>query len=279
LKAKNKLRWRIDSKIVEVSAPCVMGILNATPDSFYPGSRINSVDSATQMAEKMIAEGASILDVGGQSTRPGAELISESEECKRVVPVIAQIRKQHPDILISVDTFYAEVAKQALDAGASIINDISAGEADDKMFEVVAAYKVPYMLMHKKGMPQTMQQNPQYQDVVHEVLQYLAHRIRLANEAGIMDIVIDPGFGFGKTLEHNYTLLKKLNLFSMLDCPILVGVSRKSMIWKPLGIHAETSLSATQAVHMAALLNGADILRVHDVKEAVETIRLYGLIS
>lgn len=262
-------------KLLVIDGPKVMGILNITPDSFYSGSRFSNADAILKQTEKMLGEGAFIIDVGGQSTRPGSERISADEELKRVIPVIESILKNFPAAIISIDTYQSKVAKHAVDAGASIVNDISSGDMDAAMIKTVAQLRVPYICMHMKGTPDTMQQNPVYEDVAKEVLDYFIHKIARCREAGIHDIIIDPGFGFGKTIEHNFQLLKKMQALKILGKPILAGLSRKSTVYKTLGITAEDALNGTTALHMIALLNGAGILRVHDVKEATEVIKLF----
>lgn len=261
-------------KLLSLTPPRIMGILNTTPDSFFDGGRYNAVDNALVRTEKMLAEGADIIDVGGYSTRPGAIDITPDEELRRVVPVIEAITNRFPECIISIDTFRAAVAKAAVQNGASIINDISAGDDDELMIPLVAELNVPYILMHKQGNPQTMQQNPVYNDVVNEVMGYLAAKVSLLQGLGVHDIVIDPGFGFGKTVEHNFLLLKNMEKFSLLNVPILAGVSRKSLINKVLGIKAAEALNGTTVVNTLALLGGANILRVHDVKEAKEAVIL-----
>jgi dihydropteroate synthase len=263
------------NKELNLSTPAVMGILNATPDSFYNKGRDNDIGSLLQHAEKMLNDGASILDIGGASTKPGQPLINTAEELKRVLPVITAIRKSFPNAWISVDTYNSEVARQAVFAGADMVNDISAGAFDNDMLKTVAALDVPYITMHIQGTPETMQQNPHYDNVVAEVHRHLRMAINRCTDAGIKQIIIDPGFGFGKTVEHNYDLLKMLGKFNSLGRPILAGLSRKSMICKPLKISPEHALNGTTALNMASLLHGANILRVHDVKEAAETVKLY----
>lgn len=255
-----------------------MRILNATPDSFFSGSRINS-DQAQEMAGQMLEAGALIIDIGGQSTRPGATEISATEEADRVLPVIEAVHSAFPDAFISIDTWYASVAKQAVQFGASAINDISSGDDDPEMLPLVGQLSVPYFAMHKQGKPATMQVNPSYTDVTNNVIDYFAQKQAQFKEHGIFDWVLDPGFGFGKTNEHNFQLLKNLKAFSIFDRPILAGVSRKGMIWKTLGITAGEALNGTTALNMAALMNGASILRVHDVKEAMECVRLYNAMN
>lgn len=265
----------LSGRLLDLSEPRIMGILNITPDSFYTKGRDSDLDSALRLAEQMYADGASIIDIGGQSTRPGAKVVGAEEEIKRVVPVIEALIKHFPEMIISVDTYYAAVAKASVEAGALIINDISAGLLDEKMLPTISMLDVSYILMHMQGTPQIMQQNPQYGDVVVEVFDFLNQRVQLAREMGIKDIVIDLGFGFGKTISQNYSLLKHLRAFEMLQCPMLVGVSRKSMIYKALGIGPEDALNGTSILHAWALQAGAHLLRVHDVKAAVEAVQLY----
>jgi len=257
-----------------VDKPLIMGIINLTPDSFYEGSRFQNVDIALKQAEKMLSEGADILDLGAQSTRPGSERITADEELKRLIPSLEAITKNFPDSIISVDTYYSRVVTESVPAGASIINDISGGNMDKGMIETVALLNVPYILMHMKGEPGTMQKNPEYDDVTREVLDYFIFKTAELKKAGIRDIIIDPGFGFGKTIDHNFELLRNLFLFKMTKLPILAGLSRKSTVYKTLGISADESMNGTTVMNTIALLNGADILRVHDVKEAKETIKL-----
>lgn len=261
-------------RIVTINKPVVMGIINVTPDSFYAGSRSSSVDDALSNAEKMLQQGATFLDIGGQSTRPNSKLVTAQQEAERVLPIIEAIIKNFSGTLISVDTFYASVAKQAVDAGASLVNDISGGTMDEAMLATVATLHVPYICMHMKGTPQNMQQQAVYDDVTKEVLDYFVKRIEASRLAGIHDIIVDPGFGFAKTIEHNFLLLKSLHVFKMLEKPLLAGISRKSTIYKTLGITADEALNGTTVLNTIALLNGVNILRVHDVKEAVECIRL-----
>jgi dihydropteroate synthase len=264
----------IRGKLMVLDTPKVMGILNVTPDSFYDGGKLKTNKDILLQAEKMIAEGVHIIDVGGMSTKPNSEEISETEELNRVVPVIQLLQQHFPETTLSLDTYRAQVAKAGLEEGISIINDISAGSFDAEMFATVAAFNAPYIMMHIQGTPQTMQQNPHYDNVVQEVLQYFIQKIEAVHQAGIKDIIIDPGFGFGKTLAHNYTLLKYLNDFSILRKPILAGMSRKSMICKLLNVKPNEALNGTIALNTIALLNGAAILRVHDVKEAKEVIKI-----
>lgn len=253
--------------------PVVMGILNATPDSFYRDSRVDA-GRLLETAGKMLADGAVFIDVGGYSTRPGAAEVSENEEADRVLPLIGLLSKNFPDALVSVDTFRASVARQAVDAGAHLVNDVSSGDDDAEMMRTVAGLKVPYIMMHKKGTPRTMGSLAQYEDVTLEVLEYFNRKIAQAREAGITDLVLDPGFGFAKTMQHNYELLRRLADLRVAGLPLLVGVSRKKMIRDITGTDAGTALNGTTVVHTLALLNGAHILRVHDVKEAVESINI-----
>jgi len=262
-------------RVLDLSRPVVMGILNATPDSFYNKGSASSLDELLENAEKMLEEGATILDIGGASTRPGAEKISVAEELKRVMPIVEAIHTRFPEVWLSVDTYHAVVAKEAVDAGASIVNDISSGTFDSAMIKTVAALKVPYIVMHMQGTPKTMQQQPEYEDVVFEVRDALRNICDKCTEAGIKDLIVDPGFGFGKTTEHNFSLLKSLYSLRLLGKPVLAGISRKSMICKTLKVNPEAALNGTTALHMVALQQGANILRVHDVREAVEVIRLF----
>ena len=255
--------------------PWVMGIINITPDSFYKESRKQHVDEIAQLAEKMITEGANILDIGGQSTRPGSKRISVQEETDRTVPAIERIMQQFPDAIISIDTYSSQVAKAAVQTGASIINDISSGDMDEAMLSAAATLQVPYICMHMQGTPGTMQKDPQYEDVSATVLNYLIHKADQCTKAGIHDIIIDPGFGFGKTIAHNFTLLKSLSALQIVERPVVVGLSRKSTIYKTLHITAEEALNGTTVLHTIALMNGANILRVHDVKAAKEAVDLY----
>jgi dihydropteroate synthase len=262
-------------RILVIDKPLVMGIINTTPDSFFSGSRFNGIDEIVAKAEKILNDGADILDIGGQSTRPGSKLIPADEEIERVIPAIKAIAEKKPEAFISIDTFYSKVAAAAVDAGASIVNDISAGSMDNKMIATIAELKVPYILMHMKGTPQTMQQNAVYENVTLEVLDYFISKTHELQTAGIVDIIIDPGFGFAKTIDQNFELLKNLSVFKMLDKTIMLGVSRKSTIYKTLGVNAEEALNGTTVLNTIGLLNGASILRVHDIKEARETIKLF----
>lgn len=261
-------------KILNLQTPQVMGILNLTGDSFYEGYLHESSDQLIDRAGSMIRSGAGILDIGGQSTRPKSTRISAAEEAQRVLPAIEKILQHFPDIIISIDTYYSEVAVKAVNAGASIINDISAGNMDPLMISIVGSLSVPYICMHMQGRPETMQENPTYEDVTREVLDFFIQKKQECRHAGIKDLVIDPGFGFGKTIRHNFTLLKNIAAFKTLDLPILAGLSRKSTISKTLDITASEALNGTTVLNTIALLNGASILRVHDVKEAVEAVKL-----
>jgi len=251
-----------------------MGILNLTNDSFYTGSRMENIEAIKNKAAQMISEGADILDLGAQSTRPASIRISAEEELEKLLPAIEMLVKNFPEIIISIDTYYSEVAKKCIESGAAIINDISGGEMDKNMIMTVAQLKVPYICMHMKGVPETMQFEAQYEDVTKEVLDFFIQKIDECKRAGIRDLIIDPGFGFGKNISQNLHLLKHLQVFKMLEKPIMAGVSRKSTIYKTLKITAEESLNGTTVLNTIALLNGASVLRVHDVKEAGETIRL-----
>lgn len=261
-------------KLLVIDEPIVMGIINTTPDSFYSGSRTNVVDDILLRAEKMINDGATILDIGGQSTRPNSQLVPAEEEIKRVLPAIEAIHKKFPKQIISVDTFYAGVAKEAVHAGAAIVNDVSAGTMDADLFSTVAALNVPYVLMHMLGKPQTMQQNPEYKNVTLDVFDSLNFKIATLTKLGMHNIIVDVGFGFGKTTSHNFQLLRELSFFKQLNKPVMVGLSRKASIYKTLAVTAEEALNGTTVMHTLALLNGANIVRVHDVKEAVQAIKL-----
>ncbi|WP_289041465.1 dihydropteroate synthase [uncultured Zobellia sp.] len=261
-------------RLIQLSTPKVMGILNCTPDSFYDGGKYRDNDSILEQTEKMLNDGATFIDVGGYSSRPGAEHVTEEEEIKRMLPLTELLLKHFPDIILSIDTFRSKVAAACLDAGAAMINDISAGKLDEQMLPTVAKHRVPYIMMHMKGTPQTMQQQTTYNDLLVDIISYFSERINAAKALGIADIVIDPGFGFAKTLEQNYEVLQKLGLFKNLEHPLLIGLSRKSMIYKVLKTDAKNALNGTTALNMAAIMNGANILRVHDVKEAYECVKL-----
>ncbi|HQY11466.1 MAG: dihydropteroate synthase [Ferruginibacter sp.] len=262
-------------RLLNIQEPLVMGIINATPDSFYEGHLNSGMDGIVSLAAKMIGDGADILDVGGLSTRPGSKPVSLEEETGRVVPVIRAILKAHPGAVISVDTYNSAVAAAAVEAGAVIVNDISGGHLDEDMLITVSRLDVPYICMHMKGTPETMQQDPVYEDVVKEVLDFFIARIEVCTRLGIRDVIVDPGFGFGKTIEHNFQLLKRLEVFSILEKPLLVGLSRKGSIYKTLDTTAAGALNGTTVLNSIALMNGASILRVHDVKEAKEAVTLY----
>ncbi len=268
-----------NGKLIEFSSPKIMGILNITPDSFYDGGKYSDEIAIIKKVEQHLNDGASFIDVGAYSSRPGAKHISETEELKRILPVIKSLIHEFPKILISVDTFRSAIAEQCINVGACIINDISAGNIDKEMFTTVAKLQVPYIMMHMQGTPQNMQLNPTYTDVVKEVLFYFSKKIAEMRLLGVNDIIADIGFGFGKNLEHNYQLLSHLELFKNLDIPLLVGLSRKSMLFKPLNISQDSALNATTSANTIALLKGAHILRVHDVKEAVETIKIVELLN
>ncbi len=261
-------------QLLSLDTPVIMGILNTTPDSFFDGGKYHNIDLAIRQTEKMLKDGASIIDIGGYSSRPGADGVELQEEMDRVIPVIEKISNTFKDAILSIDTFRAKVAMEAVNAGASIVNDISAGDDDPNMIETVASLGVPYIAMHKQGHSKTMQINPKYSNVITEILDYFINKIQLYRKAGIKDVIIDPGFGFGKNLEHNYSLLKNLSAFNMLDCPILAGLSRKRMINEVLNISSKEALNGTTVANTIALLNGANILRVHDVKEAVEAVKI-----
>ncbi|WP_395053616.1 dihydropteroate synthase [Flavobacterium sp.] len=260
--------------LIDVTIPKVMGILNCTPDSFYDGGNYKSDSQILSQAEKMLTDGTTFIDVGAYSSKPNANFVSEEEEISRLLPVVNLILKEFPTTLLSIDTFRSKVAKIAIENGAAIINDISAGSLDSEMMQTVANLQVPYIMMHMKGTPQTMQTLTNYENIIKEMLFYFSEKVALARSFGINDIVIDAGFGFAKTLDQNYEILNKLEVFNMLDLPLLVGVSRKSMIYKTLKTTAENSLNGTTVLNTIALVKGAKILRVHDVKEAVECVKL-----
>jgi len=265
----------VRGNLVDLSVPKVMGIINVTPDSFYTGSRVTSDEEIMKRASRMIEEGADFIDIGGYSSRPGAANITPDEERSRVINAVKIVNREFPDTVISIDTFRSEIAKEAvLEGGAGMLNDISGGEADKKMFNVVEKLQVPYIMMHMQGVPGTMQENPVYDDVVADILKWFGERIFRLQSMGVNDIIIDPGFGFGKKPVHNFELLKRLGDFSIAGLPLLVGFSRKSIIWKTLGITPEEALNGTSVLNTVALMNGADILRVHDVKEAVQAVKL-----
>ncbi|HYF29980.1 MAG TPA: dihydropteroate synthase [Chitinophagaceae bacterium] len=262
-----------NGRLLAVDKPLVMGIINTTPDSFYSGSRFTDISDILRQAAQMLRDGADMLDIGGQSTRPGSAQVGAAEELQRVLQAIGTVSLHFPEAIISIDTYHASVARQAVEAGACIVNDISGGQ-DQDMLPTVASLNVPYVCMHIKGMPDTMQQYAEYEDVSKEVLDYFIRKKEQCLQAGIKDIIIDPGFGFAKTAGHNFTLLHNLSVLHMLQCPILVGLSRKSTIYKTLGTDAAGALNGTTVMNTIALLNGAHILRVHDVKEAKEAVNL-----
>ncbi len=261
--------------LIDLTTPKVMGILNLTPDSFYDGGKYSDEKSILDQVEKMLKEGATFIDVGSYSSRPGAEPISEEEELQRLLPIVQLLLKDFPEILLSIDTFRSEVAKECLQVGAALINDISAGRLDEKMFATVSKFKVPYIIMHMKGTPQNMQRQTEYKNLLEDILFYFSDRIAKARTHKINDIIIDPGFGFAKTIAQNYELLQRMDWFQTLHAPILAGLSRKSMIYKTLGSTAEKALNGTTALNMLALSKGANIIRVHDVAPAMECVQLY----
>ena len=269
----------VKGKLIDLSEPKVMGILNITPDSFYDGGKFTEETKILKQAEKMLKEGATFIDIGGCSTRPGAKDISEEEEKKRVLRAIEAILINFPQIIISVDTFRSSIAKIAVEAGAAMVNDISGGSLDKKMPEVVASLQVPYILMHMQGTPQTMASLANYENLLKEMIDYFHQKINVFQALGVKDIIIDPGFGFAKTIDHNFELLRKLEYLRILEKPMLVGLSRKSTIWKSLAIKPEEALNGTTSLNTVALLKGASILRVHDVKEAVEVVKLIKLMG
>ena len=267
---------RCGNQLIDLATPVVMGIINVTPDSFYLNSRVDgSIDLALEMAGQMLSEGASILDVGGMSSRPGAEEIPLEQELNRVLPVINAIHTAYPLAIISLDTYRAEVVRQGILAGATMINDISGAELDPKLLEVVAEMKAAYVLMHMRGTPTTMNQMTEYQYIAHDLLKYFVSKIRFLLQVGINELVIDPGFGFAKTMEQNYQLINQLNVFRILERPLMIGISRKSTLSKTIGRPVAETLEATTALHIVALQNGASILRVHDVRAAMDTIAVY----
>ena len=268
-----------NGRLIDLNEPKIMGILNTTPDSFYDGGSNQSINLILEKVEKHLSEGADILDIGGYSTKPGAETISEQEEIDRTAPIIETIIKNHPELIISIDTFRGNVAHEAVKAGASIINDVSGWELDENMFAAIRDLKVPYILMHMKGTPQTMQKNAEYKDVTLEVNEYFAKKIAQLKAAKINDIILDPGFGFAKTLEQNYELFSKMEALGFGDFPLLVGISRKSMIYKLFDTTPQEALNGTSVLNMVALQKGAKILRVHDVKAAKETLQIYNALQ
>lgn len=270
-----RLTLNCRGRLLSLQSPQVMGILNVTPDSFFDGGRYTRQDALLRQAEQMLKEGAAILDIGGMSSRPGAEIIPVKEELQRVLPAIKALHEAFPEAILSIDTIRGRVAEEAVGAGAAIVNDISAGAFDESMYPTVARLQVPYILMHMKGSPKTMQDNPDYEDVVQTVLDFFIAEAGKLRALDVHDIILDPGFGFGKTVEHNYQLLKQMHLFKILDLPLLAGLSRKSMINKVLKTKPEHALNGTTALNMVALQQGAKILRVHDVSPAKEAIQLW----
>ena len=262
-------------RLIDLSSPKVMGILNVTPDSFYDGGQFNVVDAALQQTEKMLADGATFIDIGGMSSRPGATLISPDEELSRVMPVVEAIRVHFPDCLISIDTVYGKTVRELAELGIDLVNDISAGSIDADILSAVADLQIPYILMHMAGQPKDMQEKATYEDVALEVLDFFIEKVGRLREKGCKDIMVDPGYGFGKKLEHNYQLIRNLHIFKVLGLPILTGVSRKSMIWKLLGTSPEEALNGSSVLHLIALQQGSRLLRVHDVAPAMEVIKIW----
>jgi dihydropteroate synthase len=274
---KNRLMFiNCKGTLTDLSTPKVMGILNCTPDSFFDGGKYKDESQFLAQAEKLLTEGAHFIDIGAYSSKPNAEFVSEEEEIRRIVPIVELVLKHFPDTLISLDTFRAKVAEAGINSGAAIVNDIAAGMLDDAMLEIVGRLKVPYIMMHMRGTPQTMVKLTQYDDIIKEMLFYFSERIAAARKHGIDDIIIDPGFGFAKTLQQNYEVLNKMELFQMTELPILAGMSRKSMLYKLLNITPQEALNGTTVLNTIALTKGAKILRVHDVKEALEAIKIVG---
>ncbi|PTN09392.1 dihydropteroate synthase [Mangrovibacterium marinum] len=273
---KRKSSISLNGKLLDLTSPVVMGILNVSPDSFFDGGKYTNVDAAVARAEQMIAEGAGIIDLGAVSTRPGAENVSTKEELTRLLPVITEVRKRFPDIPLSIDTFRSWVALRVIDeVGECIVNDISGGTFDEHMYDTIAKLGVPYILMHIHGTQANMHETPQYEDVIKDISKFFSDKVRKLSKAGVKDVILDPGFGFGKSLENNYDLLNRLDAFKVFQLPVLVGVSRKSMLYKALEIDPENSLPATTVANTMALLGGADILRVHDVQEAVHAVKIF----
>lgn len=266
-------------QVIDFSVPKVMGILNVTPNSFFDGGKYKNKEEIIHQVDKMLSAGATFIDIGAYSSKPSAEFVSEKEEISRIIPVIELILKHFPQALLSIDTFRAEVAKEGIENGAAIINDIAAGELDCKMFDVIARYNVPYIMMHMRGNPQTMQSMTQYDNIVQEMILYFSEKVKKARSLGINDLVLDPGFGFAKTTDQNYEVLQKMELFNLLELPLLAGISRKSMIYKTLNNSSQEALNGTTVLNTIALTKGAKILRVHDVKEAVEAVILYNKIN
>lgn len=269
----------INGELIDFNTPKIAGILNVTEDSFFDGGKHYTCNQALKQAEKLLTEGADFIDIGGQSTRPGAKFLSAEEELKRVIPVIKQIKKEFPTSKISVDTFWAKVAEETVNEGAGMINDISAGSIDHNMFPTIGRLKVPYVLMHMRGTPQTMSQLTDYKDLILDINYFFSEKIKELRELGVNDILLDPGFGFSKTLEQNYKLMKNLDKFTIFNLPLYVGISRKGMMYKLFNTSAREVLSATSALHLYALEHKANLLRVHDVKEAKEMIKLWEMLK
>jgi dihydropteroate synthase len=263
-------------QIIDLSTPKIMGILNITPNSFYDGGKYSLENNAVMQVEKMLKEGATFIDIGAYSSKPNAEFVSEEEELNRIIPVVKAIIKEFPEALLSIDTFRSTVAQECINNGAALINDISAGSLDEKMMDMISRYNVPYIMMHLRGTPQTMQSQADYENLINEMITYFSGKISKARSLGINDLIIDPGFGFAKTLDQNYEILSNLELFKVLDLPILAGISRKSMIYKTLENTAEDALNGTTVLNTIAITKGANIIRVHDVKEAMECVKLCG---
>jgi dihydropteroate synthase len=266
-------------KLIDLSTPKVMGILNVTPNSFYDGGKHKDEKSILLQVEKMLLEGATFIDIGGYSSKPNAEFVTEEEELQRILPIVQKILNEFPETIISIDTFRSKVAKETVESGAALINDISAGNLVEEMLQTVANLRVPYIMMHMRGTPKTMQTMTHYENIIKEMIFYFSERVAKARSLGINDLIIDPGFGFAKTLEQNFEVLNKLELFQMLELPLLAGVSRKSMIYKTLDTTAEFALNGTTSLNTISLMKGAKILRVHDVKEAVECVKLYNQLN
>ncbi len=274
LKRKNSVN--LGGELIDFTVPIVMGIVNVTPDSFYEGSKMEDETVMLSAVEKMVKDGVTIVDVGAVSTRPGAQLISTKVELERLLPAVLAIRKKFPELPISIDTFRSWVAVRVIDEiGPIVVNDISGGSLDSKMFETIGRLKVPYILSHIQGIPQNMQEEPQYDDIIKDISSYFSEKVKRLSKLGVVDVILDPGFGFGKNLDHNFDLLNRLDSFKVFQLPVMVGLSRKSMIWKALETVPEEALNGTSVANTMALLGGADILRVHDVKEAVEAIKIF----
>lgn len=269
----------VGGRLIHFDSPKIMGILNITPDSFFDGGKYKDEKSILQLVEKMITDGADFIDVGGYSSRPGAKDVTQEEELERVLSVIKVIVKNFPESILSIDTFRSEVARQAIEEGALMVNDISGGALDNKMFDLIARHHIPYILMHMKGTPQTMKSMAEYENLISEMLDYFHPRLHQLHQMGVADIMIDPGFGFAKTIAHNFELLKQLELLKILNKPMVIGLSRKSMIWKTLDTDPENALNGTTVLNTIALLKGASILRIHDVKEAVEAVKLTNFVK